>query len=154
MCRNNKLKIISEISWDEVLRLVNIGENCTGRSNTDDYNTGDGNSGNYTSGYFCTEDSKFRVFDKETNWTFDDRYASNNYWTMLSCPQNTKIIEWVREEEVSEKEKKDNPTYKTTGGYLKVRKSCKDRQKWLNNPRQSEKQAVYELPNFTRKSFL
>lgn len=194
----NKLKIIREISWDEVLRLVNFGENCTGNSNTGDYNsgncntgdcntgngntgdcndgdfntgaynsgdfnTGDYNSGNYNTGYwnfssntagcFCTEDPKIRMFDKETNWTFNDWYISNGCRTMLNCPQNTKITEWVREEEMSEEEKKNNPTYKTTGGYLKVRKGCEDRQGWWDNLKQSERQAVYELPNFDAEKF-
>ena len=30
----DKLEIVREIPWDEVLRIVNIGKNCTGRCNT------------------------------------------------------------------------------------------------------------------------
>lgn len=53
----DKLEIIREISWEEVLRLVNIGKDCTGRGNTRDnnsgnWNTGSNNSGNFNSGYF------------------------------------------------------------------------------------------------------
>ena len=179
----NKLKIIREIPWDKVLRLVNIGKNCTGKSNTGDcntgnyntgdcntgdcntgnYNTGDCNTGDYNTGYwnfsshtsgcFCTKDPKIRMFDKETNWTFDDWYGSNGCQTMLNYPQNIKITEWIREEQMSEEEKKDNPTYKITGGYLKVRKGCEDRQEWWDNLKQSERQAVYELPNFDAEKF-
>ena len=36
----DKLEIVREIPWDEVLRIVNTGKNCTGRCNTGDYNTG------------------------------------------------------------------------------------------------------------------
>lgn len=42
----DKLEIVREIPWDEVLRIVNIGKNCTGRCNTGDYNTGNSNTGN------------------------------------------------------------------------------------------------------------
>ena len=41
----DKLEIVREIPWDEVLRIVNIGKNCTGRCNTGDNNTGDSNTG-------------------------------------------------------------------------------------------------------------
>ena len=42
----DKLEIVREIPWDEVLRIVNIGKNCTGRCDTGDCNTGDCNTGN------------------------------------------------------------------------------------------------------------
>lgn len=55
----DKLEIVREIPWDEVLRIVNLGKNCTGRcntgnSNTGDYNTGDRNIGNYNTGRYNT----------------------------------------------------------------------------------------------------
>ena len=46
----NKIKIVREISWHEVLDLVNTGKNNTGICNTGDYNTGDYNTGNRNSG--------------------------------------------------------------------------------------------------------
>ncbi len=46
----NKLEIVREITWDEVLRLVNTGKNCTGRCNTGDRNTGNCNTGNRNTG--------------------------------------------------------------------------------------------------------
>ena len=57
----DKLEIVREIPWDEVLRIVNIGKNCTGRCNTGDWNTGncntgDGNTGNCNTGNCNTGD--------------------------------------------------------------------------------------------------
>ena len=57
----DKLEIVREIPWDEVLRIVNIGKNCTGRCNTGDWNTGncntgDGNTGNCNTGNGNTGD--------------------------------------------------------------------------------------------------
>ena len=46
----DKLEIVREIPWDEVLRIVNIGKNCTGRCNTGNRNTGDCNTGDCNTG--------------------------------------------------------------------------------------------------------
>lgn len=46
----NKIKIVKEINWNEVLNLVNIGKNNTGRGNLGDHNSGNRNSGSYNSG--------------------------------------------------------------------------------------------------------
>ena len=46
----DKLEIVREIPWDEVLRIVNIGKNCTGRCNTGDCNTGNRNTGDCNTG--------------------------------------------------------------------------------------------------------
>ena len=46
----DKLEIVREISWDEVLRIVNIGKNCTGRCNTGNKNTGNCNTGDCNTG--------------------------------------------------------------------------------------------------------
>ena len=50
----NKIQIIREIPWDELLKIVNKGKNCTGLRNTGDYNTGDRNTGNRNTGDFNT----------------------------------------------------------------------------------------------------
>ena len=52
----DKLEIMREIPWDEVLRIVNIGKNCTGRCNTGDCNTGDCNTGDWNTGNRNTGD--------------------------------------------------------------------------------------------------
>ena len=52
----DKLEIVREIPWDEVLRIVNIGKNCTGRCNTGNRNTGDCNTGDCNTGDCNTGD--------------------------------------------------------------------------------------------------
>ena len=52
----DKLEIVREIPWDEVLRIVNIGKNCTGRCNTGNWNTGNRNTGNWNTGNWNTGD--------------------------------------------------------------------------------------------------
>ena len=50
----DKLEIVREIAWDEVLHIVNIGKNCTGNRNTGDWNTGNWNTGNCNTGDWNT----------------------------------------------------------------------------------------------------
>ena len=55
-CCTNKLRIIREIPWDEVQRIVNMGKDCTGLCNTGNCNTGDWNTGNRNTGDWNTGD--------------------------------------------------------------------------------------------------
>ena len=46
----NKLEIVREIPWTEVLEIVNMGKSCTGLCNSGDCNSGNRNSGDCNSG--------------------------------------------------------------------------------------------------------
>ena len=62
----DKLEIVREIPWDEVLRITNIGKNCTGCRNTGDRNTGNRNTGDCNTGNRNTGD-----------WNTGDRNTGN-----------------------------------------------------------------------------
>ena len=49
-CATDKLEIVREIPWTEVLEIVNTGKACTGRCNSGNCNSGNCNSGNWNSG--------------------------------------------------------------------------------------------------------
>ena len=49
-CCTNKLEIMREIPWNELLEIVNTGRLCTGLGNSGNYNSGNCNSGYYNSG--------------------------------------------------------------------------------------------------------
>ena len=49
-CATNKLEIIREIPWAELLEMVNTGKGCAGLCNSGNRNSGDCNSGNRNSG--------------------------------------------------------------------------------------------------------
>jgi hypothetical protein len=49
-CCTNKIKIVREISWEEVLKMVNMGKANTGFCNSGDCNSGNRNSGDHNSG--------------------------------------------------------------------------------------------------------
>lgn len=55
-CCTNKLEIVREIPWAELLEIVNMGKGCTGlcnsgNRNSGNRNSGDCNSGDWNSGY-------------------------------------------------------------------------------------------------------
>ena len=50
-CSTNKIKIVREISWEELLTIVNTGKGNSGLCNSGDCNSGDCNSGHRNSGY-------------------------------------------------------------------------------------------------------
>ena len=49
-CATNKLEIIREIPWAELLEMVNTGKGCAGLCNSGDRNSGNRNSGDWNSG--------------------------------------------------------------------------------------------------------
>ena len=49
-CATNKLEIIREIPWAELLEMVNTGKGCAGLCNSGNWNSGNWNSGNWNSG--------------------------------------------------------------------------------------------------------
>ncbi len=67
----DKLEIVREIPWDEVLRIVNIGKNCTGRCNTGNRNTGDCNTGDWNTGDWNTGNRN------TGNWNTGNRNTGN-----------------------------------------------------------------------------
>ena len=52
----NKIKIVRELTWHEVLDLVNMGKDCTGYCNSGNCNSGNCNSGNCNSGNWNSGD--------------------------------------------------------------------------------------------------
>ena len=55
-CVTNEIKIIKELSWHEVLDMVNTGKGNTGIKNTGSYNTGNSNTGDWNTGHWNTGD--------------------------------------------------------------------------------------------------
>ena len=55
-CCTNKIQIVREISWQELLTIVNTGKGCTGLCNTGNRNTGDWNTGDCNTGDWNTGD--------------------------------------------------------------------------------------------------
>ena len=70
-CCTDKLKIVRELSWHEVLELVNTGKNCTGKGNTGRWNSGNWNTGNWNGGNYNSSDQN------SGNWNSGDQNSGN-----------------------------------------------------------------------------
>jgi len=174
----NKIKIVREISWNDVLDIVNIGKGNTGRENSGNSNSGYRNSGdrnsgarnsghsnsgnwnsgmfnacNYSNGFFNSQSPKIYMFNKPTNLTYEE--FQRKYFEEYNLLQYSKfyLTEWISEPNMTDEEKKQNPKYKATEGYLKVRaykEACK--MMW-NNFSKTERNKIKKLPNFDKDVF-
>ena len=157
----DKLEIVREIPWDEVLRIVNIEKNCTGRCNTGDWNTGDCNTGDcntgdwnkssFNTGCFNTEEQKIMLFNKPSNMTYSEWLDSDARYLLNQIPKD--VVEWVYEEDMTDEEKAAHPTYETTGGYLKVLDESECGQLWWGSLSDRRKEIIKAIPNFDAEIF-
>ena len=70
---------------------------------------------------------------------------------MNQIPKN--VVEWIYEGKMTEKEKEEHPTYKTTGGYLKVLDESECAQIWWDGLSENDRDIIRALPNFDREIF-
>lgn len=154
-CCTNKLKIVREISWQELLGLVNTGKECTGKGNTGDrntgnYNTGDWNTCDFSNGCFNTVEPKIYLFNKPSKWSYRDWLDSDARYLLNQIPTDSLCWTWF--EDMTEEEKNANPTSETTGGYLK-KVSASNRTDWWRELFDSEKATIKAIPNFDKEIF-
>ena len=145
-CCTNKLEIVRELSWHEVLDIVNTGKDCTGNCNS-----GDWNKTNYSNGCFNTIEPKIKLFNKESNLTYNDWVLSDARDLLNKIP--TEILEWIWFDDMSEEEKEANPNAKDTNGYLKIMKSHECAQDWWDKLKDTDKKIILGIPNFDREIF-
>ena len=197
----NKIQIVREIPWQELLTIVNTGKDCTGLCNTGDCNTGDCNTGNrntgdcntgnrntgnrntgnwntgnrntgnrntgnrntgnrntgdwnkssFNTGCFNTEEQKITLFNKPSDITYNDWLRSDARYLLNQIPKD--VVEWVYEEDMTDEEKAANPTYETTGGYLKVLNESECGQLWWGSLSDFQKNYIKSIPNFDAEIF-
>ena len=160
-CCTNKIKIVREIPWQELLTIVNTGKSCTGLCNTGNRNTGNRNTGNrntgdwnkssFNTGCFNTEESTIMLFNKQSEWTYRDWLESNARYLLNQIQKN--IVEWVYEEDMTDEEKVAYPSYKTTGGYLKILDESECAQIWWNGLSEADRNKIKSIPNFDIEIF-
>ena len=205
-CCTNKIHIIREITWQEVLDLVNLGKACTGLCNSGDCNNGDWNSGDcnsgdwnsgdcnsgnrnsgnrnsgnrnsgdcnngywnsgdcnngdwnsgdwnktcFSNGCFNTESPKIFLFNKPSDWTYQDWLNSDARYILMDCPSN--VLSWIWEDDMTDEEKEQHPEYSVTGGFLKHIEKETGRQMWWDGLSDRKKTIVMNLPNFDKDIF-
>ena len=147
----NKIQIVREIPWMELLTIVNTGKDCTGLCNTGDWNTGDWNKSSFNTGCFNTDEQKITMFNKPSEWTYGDWLNSDARYLLNQIPR--KVVEWIYSEDMTEEEKEKHPTHETTGGYLKVLDESECGQIWWDELSEEKKNIIKALPNFDEYVF-
>ena len=151
----DKIKIVREIEWQELLTIVNEGSGCTGlcntgNCNTGDCNTGDWNSTNFSTGFFNNIEQPVYIFNKPTDKFRDEIIKMEGMRILYSNFVNSK---WIYSVNMTDEEKAAHPEHEITGGYLKTvdfKTACKSMWSKLSD---DEKLAVMQLPNFDADVF-
>ena len=169
------IEILSELAWQEVLLLANVGKNNSGYRNSGDWNSGDGNSGDKNSGYsnsgysnsgnwnsgdknsgnwnsgdwnsglFNTKKSTISVFNIDSGLTMEE--FKNKLFPLPSCLYFD-LTEWVQFSVMTDNEKWSHPNADACGGYLKSIPYQEASKKSIGNAPESEKAQIRELPNY------
>lgn len=130
----------------------NLGCDNVGNSNVGHWNVGNRNVGNRNVGSWNVCDRStgyFNTITPDTILFFNKPFPVSEF-EILSLPDWIffELTEWIDENEMSEDEKKNNPTYKVNKGYLK---SYTYKDAWANaynNASEEEIRDTINLPNF------
>ena len=129
----------------------NTGIWNTGNRNTGNRNTGDWNKSSFNNGCFMTEEPTIMMFNKPTDWTYRIWLDSDARYLLNQIQKG--VVELVDESRMTDEEKSANPTYKTTGGYLKVLDESECGQIWWDGLSEYNRDIIRALPNFDAEIF-
>lgn len=129
----------------------NTGHRNTGHLNTGLLNTGDFNTGDLNTGYFCVDDGPVTFFDAPCSLTRGKADAAIPWIDLPAW-----ACEWVEASNMSDEQKSANPSYATTGGFLRkhtltIQQSFPLAWAKLDT---GTKQRFLDLPNFDAAKFL
>ena len=197
----NKIQIVREIPWAELLEIVNTGKGCTGLCNSGnrnsgnrnsgdcnsgDWNSGDCNSGNrnsgnrnsgdwnsgnrnsgdwnsgdwnsgdwnkcsFSNGCFNTVSPKIYLFNKPSEWTYEDWLNSKARYLLNQIPGD--VLEYIYLSDMTDEEKAAHPEAETTGGYLKILDNSECAVIWWCGLSDRQKAVITAIPNFDKEIF-
>lgn len=168
-CGSDHIKILREITGDELKALKGLNGTNTGLFNSDDMNSDDMNSGdrnsgdmnsgnrnsgvankcNYSNGVFCNEsDMNIRIFNQPSGMSLHNFYISRYWHAMNNAPFN--LTEWVA---YTAEEMATDPEKERKRGYLKVNTYEEAWAKWWAELNEEDRQTIQEIPNFDRDIF-
>lgn len=173
----DKIRIIREIPWQEVLQLANAGKYNTGGDNVGDYNNGDHNTGNRNSGNCNTgnrncgnnncgnrNSGNCNYGGYNTGWYNDGSFNSGshnighknsgdwNYTNYSSGCFNTdepKILMFNKLSDWTYRDWQCSVAY----DLLRVTHLYENNQEWWDNLIDSNKDVIKSLPNFDKEIF-
>ena len=129
----------------------NSGNCNSGNWNSGNWNSGDWNATSFSNGCFNTAYSKIYMFNKPTDWTFEQWFncrARRLLNKIDDCP-----LEYVYLSDMTDEEKAAHPEAETTGGYLKERTIADNAQKWWDGLNNDDRNVILSLPNFDAAIF-
>ncbi len=202
----NKIQIVREIPWAELLEIVNTGKGCTGLCNSGDCNSGNRNSGNrnsgdcnsgnrnsgdcnsgnrnsgnrnsgnrnsgdcnsgnrnsgnrnsgdwnkcsFSNGCFNTVSPKIYLFNKPSEWTYQDWLNSEARYLLNQIPGD--VLEYIYFSDMTDEEKAAHPEAETTGGYLKILDNSECAVIWWRGLSDRQKAVITAIPNFDKAIF-
>ena len=150
-----KIAIVREIPWSEMLELCNSGTGNSGYRNSGDWNSGNcnsgyRNSGNWNSGYrnsglFNTDEPAVRMFNRPTDFKRSEIKLPDCLYFGLTV--------WVSSDDMSDAEKIEHPEHETTGGYLKTLDYKEAFTAAMQKATPEEIEQIRNLPNFDADVF-
>ena len=126
----------------------NAGNCNSGHRNTGNFNAGNYNTGSCNTGFFNTKTpKKIKVFGKK---------CLREDWINAEKPGCLyfSLTKWIDEDEMSDAEKQENPSYVHTGGYLKKLDYKEAFTQSVTKASKEERDMIRALPNFDADIFL
>lgn len=148
-CGSDHIKIVREITGNELATMKGMANGNTGLFNTGNRNTGYGNTIDGSNGVFCTEpDMNIRIFNRPSGMSLRDFHRSRYYEALCNAPfMLTELIPYTEEE------KKADPEKEMIGGYLKEYTMKEAWANWWGEMSEEDKKIVQDIPNFDAKIF-
>ena len=98
-----------------------------------------------------TEEQKIMLFNKPSDWTYNDWLNSDARYLMNQIPKN--VVEYIYSDDMTDEEKSEHTTHETTGGYLKVLDESECGQIWWDDLSEHDRDIIRALPNFDSEIF-
>ena len=129
----------------------NIGSWNSGHYNIGNCNSGDWNGSSFSNGCFNTKVPKILLFNKFSNWTYQDWILSEARNLLNQMPSN--VLEYRKFYDMRDDDKKEHPEAEVTGGYLKKVSISMCRTIWWHILSEDEKAIIKAIPNFDKEIF-
>ena len=139
----------------------NSGNRNSGNRNSGNWNSGDWNSGNrnsgdwnkcsFSNGCFNTVSPKIYLFNKPSEWTYQDWLNSEARYLLNQIPGD--VLEYIYLSDMTDEEKAEHPEAETTGGYLKILDNSECAVIWWRGLSDRQKAVITAIPNFDKEIF-
>ena len=129
----------------------NSGDWNSGDWNSGDWNSGDWNKCSFSNGCFNTVSPKIYLFNKPSEWTYQDWLNSEARYLLNQIPGD--VLEYIYLLDMTDEEKAAHPEAETTGGYLKILDNSECAVIWWRGLSDRQKAVITAIPNFDKEIF-